>query len=98
MTTSGVLYRLHMEDVGRSWWGPSARRTNFLLCVTQKLQADEKDATDVSTKRPVDEGAASLNANEVLMLHSRLKIIQERVAQANKTALEVEKARDEFHN
>ena len=36
----------------------------------QKLQAVEKDVDDVSTKRPVDEGAASLNANEVLMLYS----------------------------
>ena len=46
----------------------------------QKLQATEKDAADVSTKRPADEGDVSLNTNEVLMLHIRLKIIQERVA------------------
>ena len=70
------------------------------ICVAaaQKLQAAEKDAADASTKRPPDEGAASLNANEVLMLHSRLKIIQARAAQANKAALEAEKARDELHN
>ncbi len=49
-------------------------------------------------ERPPDEGAASLNANEVLMLHTRLKIIQARAAQANKAALEAEKTRDEFHN
>ena len=64
----------------------------------QELQAAEKDAADASTKRPLDEGAASLNANEVLMLHSRLKIIQARATQANKASLEAEKARDEFHN
>jgi hypothetical protein len=40
------------------------------------LQAPEKDTADVSTKRPADEGAASLNATEVLMLHTKLKIIQ----------------------
>jgi hypothetical protein len=62
------------------------------------LQAAEKDAADASTKRPPDEVAASLNANEVLMLHSRLKIIQARAAQANKAALEAENARDELHN
>jgi hypothetical protein len=69
-------------------------------CVTaaQKLQAAKKDAADASTKRPADEGTASLNANEVLMLHNRLKIIQERAAQANKDALETEKERDEIHN
>jgi hypothetical protein len=31
------------------------------------------------------------------MLHSRLKIIQARVAQANKATLEAEKERDELH-
>jgi len=68
-------------------------------CVTaaQKLQAAEKDAVDASTKRSHDEGAASLNASQVLMLHSRLKIIQARAAQANKAALEAEKQRDELH-
>jgi hypothetical protein len=46
------------------------------------LQAAEKDAADASTKRPadVDEGAASLNATEVLMLNTRIKMIQERAA------------------
>jgi hypothetical protein len=68
------------------------------VAAAQKLQAAEKDAADASTKRPADEGAASLNANEVLMLHSRLKIIQERAAQANETALETEKERAELHN
>ena len=46
----------------------------------QKLETFEKDLADVTTKRPADEGAASLNANEVLMLHSRLRIIKERTA------------------
>ena len=69
-------------------------------CVTtsQKLQAAEKNAADASTKRPADEGAASLNANEVLMLHIRLKIMQEHTAQVNKSVLETEKERDELHN
>ncbi len=44
----------------------------------QELEADEKDVPDASTKRPPDEGVASLNTNEVLMLHRRLKIIQTR--------------------
>jgi hypothetical protein len=69
-------------------------------CVTaaQELQAAEKDVADASTKRPADEGTASLNGNEVLILHSKLKIIQTRAAQANKATLEVEKERDELHN
>ena len=67
------------------------------VAAAQKLQAAEKDAADASTKRSHDEGAASLNANQVLMLHSRLKIIQARAAQANKAALESEKERDELH-
>jgi hypothetical protein len=54
----------------------------------------------VSTKRPVDvnEGAVSLNATEVLMLNTRLKMIQERPTQANKVVVETEKERDELHN
>ena len=67
------------------------------VAAAQKLQAAEKDAADASTKRSHDEGAASLNANQVLMLHSRLKIIQARAAQANKAALEAEKERNELH-
>ena len=67
------------------------------VAAAQELQAAEKDAADASTKRSHDEGAASLNASQVLMLHSRLKIIQARAAQANKAALEAEKERDELH-
>jgi len=43
------------------------------VAAAQKLQAAEKDAADASTKRSHDERAASLNANQVLMLHIRLK-------------------------
>ena len=57
------------------------------VAAAQELQAAEKDAADASTKRSHDEGAASLNANQVLMLHSRLKIIQARAAQANKAGI-----------
>jgi hypothetical protein len=67
------------------------------IAAAQELQAAEKDAADASTKRSHDEGAASLNANQVLMLHIRLKIIQARAAQANKAALEAEKEKDELH-
>ena len=67
------------------------------VAAAQELQAAEKDGADASTKRSHDEGAASLNASQVLMLHSRLKIIQARAAQANKAALEAEKQRDELH-
>jgi hypothetical protein len=61
------------------------------------LQAAQKDAADASTKRSHDEGADSLNVNQVLMLHSRLKIIQAHATQANKAELEAEKQRDELH-
>jgi hypothetical protein len=61
-----------------------------------KLQASEKDAADVSTKRPADEGAASLNSTEVLILHRRLKMIQQRAAEVNKATLEAEKERDDW--
>jgi hypothetical protein len=46
----------------------------------------------------VDEGAASRNANDVLMLRAQLKSLGERDVITNKTALEVEKTRDEIHN
>ena len=48
------------------------------IAAAQELHAAEKDAADASTKRPADEAAASLNANDVLMLHRRLKMIQKR--------------------
>jgi hypothetical protein len=88
-----------MQDCLREL-GRLIQQDHGLTCVVvaQKLQAAEKDAVDASTKRPPDEGAASLNGNEVLMLHSKLKIIQARAAQANKATLETEKVRDELHN
>ncbi len=67
------------------------------VVAAHKLQVDEKDAADTSTKHSHDEGAVSLNANQVLMLHSMLKIMQARAAQVNKSALETEKQMDEFH-
>jgi hypothetical protein len=51
-----------------------------------------------STKRPVDEGAASRNANDVLMLRAQLKSLGQRAVIANKAALEAEKPRDKLHN
>jgi hypothetical protein len=86
MPTSGVLIR---QD-----------HCPTCVAAAQGLQAAEKDSADTSTKRPADadEGAASLNATEVLMLNTRLKMIKERAAQANKAALEAEKERDELHN
>jgi len=72
--------------------GRVIQRDHGLTCIdaAQELQAAEKDAADASTKRAADadEGAASLNATEVLMLHRRLKMIQQRAAEANKAALD----------
>jgi hypothetical protein len=62
------------------------------------LQAAEKDAADASTKRSADEGSVSLNATEVLMLNTSLKMIKEHTTQANKSLLKAEKTRDELHN
>ncbi len=97
--------RPQVEQTSHFWWdclrelGRLIQQDHGPTCVAaaQNLQAAEKDAADASTKRSHDEGAASLNANQVLMLHSRLKIIQARAAQANKAALEAEKERDELH-
>ncbi len=55
-------------------------------------------STTESTKRPVDEGAASRNANDVLMLRAQLKSLGERDVITNKATLEAEKTRDEIHN
>ncbi len=70
------------------------------IAAAQQLQAAEKDAADTSRKRAddADEGAVSLNSTEVLVLHRRLKMIQQRAAEANKAALEAEKERDELQN
>ena len=65
--------------------------------VVQELQADEKDVVDVSTKRPVDEGAVSCNANDMLILRTKLKSLEERVLTVNKSVLDAEKERDKIH-
>ncbi len=46
------------------------------VAAAQELQAAEKDAADASRKRPADEEPALLNANDELMMHRRLKMIQ----------------------
>ncbi len=46
----------------------------------------------------MDEGVASLNTNDVLMLRAQLKSLGERDVITNKVTLEAEKARDELHN
>ena len=46
----------------------------------------------------MDEGAASRNANDVVMLRAQLKSLGERAVIVNKSALEAEKERDELHN
>jgi hypothetical protein len=51
------------------------------IAAAQELQAAEKDAADVSTKRAADEAAASLTANDVLMLHRRFKMLQQRAVE-----------------
>ena len=51
----------------------------------------------MSTKRPVDEGAVSRNANDVLMLRVKLKSLEERAVIVNKSVLEAEKERDKLH-
>ena len=61
------------------------------------MQTVEKDAADESTKRPVDEGASSRSANDVLMLRAKPKSLEERAVIANKSVLETEKKRDKLH-
>jgi hypothetical protein len=95
MSSKFPTLRDYLRELGRR-----IERDHGPTCVdvAQKLQTAKKDAVDVSTKRLPDEGTVSLNANEVLMIHSKLKIIQARAAQSNKAALEAEKERDELHN
>jgi hypothetical protein len=66
------------------------------VAAAQELQAAEKDAADASTKCPVDKGAASRNANDVLMLRAQLNSSGERTVIVKKVVLETEKARDEL--
>ena len=51
-------------------FGRLIQRDHVPTCVAaeQELQTAEKDAGDVSTKRPVDEGVSSLIANDVMMI------------------------------
>ena len=67
------------------------------VAVAQELQTAEKDDTDVSTKRPVDEGVVSCNANDVLMIRVKLKSLEEHTVIVNKSVLEEEKERDKLH-
>ena len=90
---------------------PSACRANIPRCLTAYVSLDN-ESNGITVPRVslqskncklwmsilLDRGASSLNATEVLFLHTKLKIIQEHSVQANKTALEVEKARDDLHN
>ncbi len=46
----------------------------------------------------MDEGAASRNGNDVLMLRAQLKSLVEHTVITNKVALETEKVRDELYN
>jgi hypothetical protein len=57
-------------------FSPQSPYDNVPIAAAQKLLDARKDAADASTKRPADEAASSLNANDVLMLHRRLKMIQ----------------------
>ena len=78
-------------------FGQGIQRDHGPTCVPAVQKLQDVDEHDTSTRRP-DEKADSLNATEVLILHTKMKIIQERAAQENKVVLEEEKVRDEFHN
>ena len=45
----------------------------------QELQSAEKDDVDESTKRPVDGGVVSHNANDVLMFRTKLKSLAKNI-------------------
>ncbi len=66
-------------------------------CIAAAQAWQTGSSAAVSTKRPVDEGAVSRNANEVLMLRAKLKTLEERTVIANKSVLETEKERDKLH-
>ena len=66
-------------------------------CVTAAQAWQAASSAAASTKRHVDEGAASRNANDVLMLQAKLKSLEEHVVIANKSVLEAEKERDKLH-
>ena len=50
-------------------------------CVAAAQAWQAASSAAASTKRPVDEGAASRNANEVLMLRAKLKTFEERACE-----------------
>jgi hypothetical protein len=66
------------------------------VAAVQAWQASSSSAE--STKRPVDEGAVSCNATDVVKLRAQLKSLGEHVVITNKVALETEKARDDLQN
>jgi hypothetical protein len=65
--------------------------------VTEAQVCQTASSVVASTKRPVDEGAVSRNANDVLMLRVKLKSLEERTVIANKSVLDAEKERDKLH-
>ena len=83
-----------LREVGRL-----IQRDHRPTCVStaQKLQVAEKDAPVVSTKRPVDEGGVSRNANDVLMLRTKPKRLEECDVITNESVLETEKERDKLY-
>ncbi len=72
----------YLRELGRV-----IRRDHDPTCITE---AQQLHAADASTKRAadVDEGPASLNTTEVLMLHRRIKRIQQHAAEWNKATQE----------
>ncbi len=66
-------------------------------CVTAAQPWEAGSSAVASTKRPVDEGPASRNANEVLMLRAKIKTLEEHAVIANKSVLEAKKERDKLH-
>ncbi len=65
-------------------------------CVVVVQTWQDASSAAESTKRPVDEGAASRNANDVLMLRAQLKSLEECAVIANKSVLKAEKERDKL--
>ena len=58
--------------------GEQIRQDHGSDCVAVVQAWQAVSSADESTKRPVDEGAASRNANDVLMLRAQLKSLGER--------------------
>ena len=87
-----VHYRAHQQ-------GPIRRSSKYPTVLDCLRELGQEHVA--STKCPSDEEATSLNANDMLMLHNRLKIIeiiQERAVEVNKTTMESEKTRYELHS